>query len=535
MRCHRCAVIRFPRRVPAGAGVTMSTFTGRALARSSETPRLRRSILSADRANFDASCRDIVSSAFERIKYDSRRIDTTYAASRRRSNPSPDETSSLEAIVACRGDARHSVAVNTNELLIADLVDTRARLISLVADLSDDELCVPKLGILNPPVWEIGHVAWFQEHWTLRHLDRCASLREDADRLWDSAAVAHDLRWDLPLPTRSETLAYMERVLEAVVRRLDSRTADEREAYFLRLVTFHEDMHGEALVYTRQTLGLPPPACASSDSLGGGALPGDVEIPGGTFQLGASRDLPFVFDNEKWAHSVEIAPFAIARAPVTQADLAEFVEAGGYEHDRWWREEGLAWRATARARHPLYWERDANGRWFRRHFDRLVLLEEHKPAIHVNWFEADAFCNFKNRRLPTEAEWELAASGPIARERSRKPLFPWGDETPDRSRTELDLWSSTCADVGAHARGDNAFGCRQMIGNVWEWTASDFRPYPGFAADPYKEYSEPWFGTHKVLRGGCYATRSRLIRNTWRNFYTPDRRDVLAGFRTCAR
>jgi iron(II)-dependent oxidoreductase len=449
--------------------------------------------------------------------------------------------------------------VNASELLIADLLDARRRLLSLVEDLSDEELRVPKLATLNPPLWEIGHVAWFQEFWTLRHLDGRPPLRRDADHLWDSIAIAHDVRWDLKLPSRAETIDYMRRVLDEIVERLEARAADERDLYFHRLVAFHEDMHGEALVYTRQTLELPAPTIAATSAStrssasasstarspssartalassvpDGGPCPGDVEIAACTFDLGAARDRAFVFDNEKWAHPVHVAAFAIARAAVTQAEFLEFVEARGYERDELWSADGRRWRDSVHARHPVYWRRDANGRWLRRQFDQLVPLEEHKPVIHVCWYEADAYCNFKKRRLPSEAEWELAAScEPSA---SEKRAFPWGDSPPDGKRAALDLSSHVCADVGAHPLGDSAFGCRQMIGNVWEWTASDFLPYPGFVADPYKEYSAPWFGTHKVLRGGCFATRARLIRNTWRNFYTPDRRDVLAGFRTCAR
>jgi iron(II)-dependent oxidoreductase len=150
-------------------------------------------------------------------------------------------------------------------------------------------------------------------------------------------------------------------------------------------------------------------------------------------------------------------------------------------------------------------------------------------VIHVNWYEADAYCRWAGRRLPTEAEWEAAAAGPDPKRR-----FPWGDEPPDPTRANLDGTALGCCDVAACPAGDSGFGCRQMFGNVWEWTASDFGPYPGFVPDPYKEYSQPWFGTHKVLRGGAWPTRARLLRTTWRNFYTPDRRDVWAGFRTCA-
>jgi iron(II)-dependent oxidoreductase len=258
-----------------------------------------------------------------------------------------------------------------------------------------------------------------------------------------------------------------------------------------------------------------------------------VEIPGGAFWLGATPAEPFVFDNEKWAHPVELRPFAIARAPVTQAEFAAFVDDGGYARRDVWSEAGWRWRVAAGARHPVYWEGTGGG-WLRRDFDRWVPLEPHRPVIHVNWYEADAYCRWAGRRLPTEAEWEAAAAAPGAGPPAPKRRFPWGDDPPDAARANLDGRAPGCCDVADHPAGDSAAGCRQMVGNVWEWTASAFGPYPGFVADPYKEYSRPWFGTHQVLRGGAWPTRARLLRNTWRNFYTPDRRDVWAGFRTCA-
>jgi iron(II)-dependent oxidoreductase len=235
---------------------------------------------------------------------------------------------------------------------------------------------------------------------------------------------------------------------------------------------------------------------------------------------------------------VTVAPFRIARAPVTQAEFAEFVEAGGYRRPELRCEAGREWLAKVEAEFPLYWSPRSGGGFWRRDFNRLVALEEHRPVLHVNWFEADAYCRFAGRRLPTEAEWEFAAAcGHAPRGKDTllpKRRFPWGDDPPSPERAHLDARFLGCAEVGAYPVGDSVFGCRQMIGNVWEWTASDFLPYPGFSADPYREYSEPWFGNHKVLRGGCFATRGRLLRNAWRNFYTPDRRDVWCGFRTAA-
>jgi iron(II)-dependent oxidoreductase len=345
-----------------------------------------------------------------------------------------------------------------------DLTDARARALRVTGDLAGGQLLGPKLAIVNPPLWEIGHVAWFQEYWCLRlRADgtRADSMLPRADALYDSAKVAHDTRWDLPLPDLKATRRYSEQVLEKVRARLGREPENKDLQYFVRLATFHEDMHAEAFHYTRQTLGYADPLLEKSFS---DSPREDLEIEGGKFMLGARPSDGFVFDNEKWAHEVEIAPFLIARSPVSNAQFLAFVEAGGAA--------------------PRYWKKQA-GEWLERRFDRLQPLEPDDPVRHVSWDEAQAYCAWAGRRLPTEAEWEYA-------------------------------------------------GPQLAHGQVWEWTASAFGPYPGFVADPYKEYSEPWFGTHKVLRGGSFATPARLLRPSFRNFYTPERGDVFCGFRTCA-
>ncbi|MEW6729934.1 MAG: selenoneine synthase SenA [Acidobacteriota bacterium] len=444
------------------------------------------------------------------------------------------------------------------EEIIQMLKEARARTLELVADLSDEQMMAEKLDIINPPLWEIGHIAWFQENWALRHLRKHQPILVNGDELYDSAKVAHDTRWDLPLPSRQQTLSYMQQVLDLVIEELSSHPNAE-EIYFHLLPLFHEDMHAEALTYTRQTMRYPTPLLTPSSSLPknflptiptndqvtisnlGGPLPGDVEIPGGSLLLGATTSQPFVFDNEKWGHWVDIAPFCIARAPVTNIEFAAFVDDQGYQYQSWWSEAGWVWRQRVDTQHPRYWHRESNGRWFCWQFDRLIPLPEHQPVIHISWFEAEAYCRWAGRRLPSEAEWEMAASTEPGFNREDKSVmveykrnFPWGDTFPNWAMANLDWQAMGCLDVGALPASESAWGCRQMIGNVWEWTASTFLPYPGFIIDPYKEYSAPWFGTQKVLRGGCWTTRARLIRNTWRNFYTPDRRDVFAGFRTCA-
>jgi iron(II)-dependent oxidoreductase len=464
------------------------------------------------------------------------------------------------------GPLAHLNAAN----LTATMRDFRARTLGLVADLDDTQMIGPRISTINPPLWEIGHVAWFAEFWFLRHLKKQKALLADGDRFYNSTDVAHDTRWGLLLPNRESTLRYLETVLHRIGEYIDrARPLSADEFYFSLLATFHEGMHAEALAITRQTLGYPlpkfiPPEQASTDTER--ICAGDVEIPGGTFTIGASRDFPFVFDNEKWAHPVEVQPFHIARTPVTNGEFLAFVEAGGYRERKYWSADGWHWLETGgspeleksfakffnkktgepssesefhrRLDHPLYWQREANGRWLQRHFDRTIPLKNNLPVIHVGWYEAEAYCNWAERRLPTEAEWEIAASaepttaGGVSEHRR---YFPWGDDAAGSEHANLDWRHAGTVEVGAYGAGDSAFGCRQMIGNVWEWTADEFQPYPGFIADPYKEYSKPWFGTHRVLRGACWATSSLLIRNTWRNFYTPDRRDVWAGFRTCAK
>jgi gamma-glutamyl hercynylcysteine S-oxide synthase len=344
--------------------------------------------------------------------------------------------------------------------LIRDLRAARARTRQVVDDLAGERELGPMLAIVNPPRWEVGHVGWFQEFWCLRQgsEDR-PSILPNADALYNSATVPHDSRWSLPLPSFRDTLAYRDGILQKVEEKLRAGAADP---YFVELALRHEEMHAEAFHYTRQTLGYPAPG---GHDVSFHPLPpaGDHEAPGGLYRLGAAPGDGFVFDNEKWSHPVVLQPFRISRRCVTNGEYTEFVNAGG--------------------KAPRYWK---DGKL--RRFDRWIPIPPDEPVMHVSWHEAQAYCEWAGRRLPTEAEWECAAVS----------------------------------------------GLEGMLGNVWEWTASTFLPYPGFVRDPYKEYSEPWFGTHKVLRGGSFATPPGEARVRFRNFYMPDRADVFCGFRTCA-
>ena len=419
----------------------------------------------------------------------------------------------------------------TAEDLVRQLRDARARELELFLDLSGEQLLGPQDHFLEPPIWELGHVGWFQEYWLLRHLDGVEPILPRGDSMYDAFNVSYRKRWDHDFPSRDETLAYLETVLDRCVARLDGREPTPEEVHLYQLVAQHEDMHAENLTMIRQTLGYPRPVLARQDltepEVDATFECGDVDVFGGTWLLGAPQDAPFVFDNEKWAHPVEVEPFLISNVPVTNLEYLRFVEDGGYTRRTWWGKHGWEWRRRAEAHHPQFWFPDSDDEWCQRCFDRVVPVEPHHPVIHVNWYEAMAWCRWAGRRLPTEAEWEVAAAGPTSRR------YPWGDDPPTPERANLDGFRLGTVDVRALPEGDSPFGCRQMIGNVWEWTSSYLEPYPGFVADVYAEYSQPYFGQKPVLRGGGWTTRSRLIRNTWRNFFMRHRRNIVAGFRSC--
>jgi iron(II)-dependent oxidoreductase len=425
-------------------------------------------------------------------------------------------------------------AVPTPDALAGWVVDGCERTLDLVSDLDDKQMIGPLLPTVNPLLWEIGHLAWFQEKFVLRNACGYEPLLPDEDALYDSGAVPHDTRWRLRLPSREDTVAYMRTVADRVAQEVLRGDATDVVRHFARYTVHHYDTHTEALTYTRQTLGYPAPVLTGPETSAHAALPsetvtGDVRVDGGPFVLGAAMGDPFVYDNEKWAHTVEVAPFAIARTAVTQEEFAAFVDDGGYRESRLWSDGG-AWLAATGATAPVYWRRGPNGGWQRRYFDTWLDLEPSLPVSHVCWWEADAFCRWAGRRLPTETEWEFAATGGAW----PKPTYPWGEDLPDAAHAATDWRTGGPADVTACPAGDSPTGCRQMIGNVWQWTSSDFVGYPNFERDAYFENSEQFFGSRKVLRGGAWATRGRYLRSTLRNYFTPDRRDVFAGLRTCA-
>jgi iron(II)-dependent oxidoreductase len=427
--------------------------------------------------------------------------------------------------------------------LTAMMQDARARTLELVSDLTADQLMGPKLDTVNPLRWEIGHVAYFYEFFVLRaHFGKDSVLGELADKLYDSISISHADRWDLPLLSMDDTLGYMAEVKDAVIEGLEADDLDDEARFMAQFGVFHEDMHTEAFLWGRQTLGYPTPVLKGARDRAhiatAGAHPSYVEIPGGQFEIGAPKGVPFSFDNERGAHLVDIQPFSIAKAPVTNAEFAAFVADGGYANDALWSEDGIAWRDQRGLMHPGYWIKDGADSWAVRRFDQSLPLADHEPVIHVSWYEANAYAAWAGGRLPCEAEWEVAALGAPAADGSlalSKRRYPWGEAVNEGAHANLDGYVLGPVDVAAYPDGDSAFGCRQMLGNVWEWCSDTFGPYPGFKPDAYEDYSQFLFGTTKVLRGGAWTTRSRMMHGTYRNYFEPERWDVFSGFRLCNR
>lgn len=360
-----------------------------------------------------------------------------------------------------------------------------------------ERLVVPHRAELNPPLWELGHIGWFQEYWIARNPQRALGaradpdapradgVRRDADRLYDSARVAHDTRWGLPLPDANATRDDLRAQLERTLALLSEADASDDGLYFFRLALYHEDMHHEAAAYMANALGFaideaPEPSPLADDRA-------EIAFDAARWRLG-SDGAGFAFDNEREAHAVPTAKCGIDRSVVRWSDYLPFVEAGGYRQERWWSDAGREWLRAQRPCAPRFLERTPGG-WRRRSGGVSVELDPQLPACHVTQHEAIAWCNWAGRRLPTEAEWERAAI-------DAGDAFRWGD--------------------------------------VWEWTSSAFAPYPGFAAHPYRAYSAPWFDGRPVLRGASFATSPRMRHPRYRNFFTADRNDIYAGFRSCA-
>ena len=436
-----------------------------------------------------------------------------------------------------------TLAVTPNRLdphtLAEAMLEARARTYLIVAPLTDAELRMQHDTLMSPILWDLGHIVHLEELWLTRNLDGPIEFVE-MPGLYNPFEHPRSTRGALPLPGLDRIRDVLDEIRSRVLARLRDidGTGDHpllQDGYVYRMVLQHEYQHNETVLQTLQLkqgrpyapyarVALPPGAAGAV----AGAM---VRFPGGTVTIGTD-DRSAAYDNERPRHAVELAPFHIDVHPVTNGEYLRFMEAGGYERRELWSEAGWRWLEEARVSAPKYWEQ-RDGTWWSRTMDRAGPVDPSHPVCHVCWHEADAFARFAEKRLPTELEWEAAASWDPATGTAR--TYPWGEDPPARALANLDQLGFGTAGIGAYPRNVSPIGCSGMVGDVWEWTSSDFGPWPGYESFPYQEYSEVFFGTdYKVLRGGSWASRPGAVRNTFRNWDYPIRRQIFSGFR-CAR
>jgi iron(II)-dependent oxidoreductase len=412
-------------------------------------------------------------------------------------------------------------------LLTDALAEGRDRTLALVAPLSDEDVERQHTPIMSPLVWDLAHIAAYEELWLVHRYGGEPLSRPELAAMYDAFETPRAVRGDLPLLDRAGALAYL-----ADVR---ARVPDpaEGDGYLHELVLRHEHQHDETMLQAIELAQLQPaPAVPRRDrpaAPGGHSGVESILVPAGPADIGAPST-GFAYDNERPRHRVELAAFRIGRTPITNATFLTFVEGGGYERRPWWSDEAWAWKEEYDITHPEGWARGPTGEWRRWTMNGWTPLDPDAPVVHVSWFEADALARSLGARLPTEAEWEKAATWNQEAQEARP--YPWGDDPPDERRANLDHGLLGPAPAGAYPDGASPCGALGMLGDVWEWTASDFRGYEGFVAHPYREYSEVFFGSeYKVLRGGSWATRARVATPTFRNWDLPQRRQIFAGVR----
>ena len=400
--------------------------------------------------------------------------------------------------------------------------------------------------LMSPLVWDLGHIANFEERWLVRALDAADDSAgiaaaqaevQEADRTFDPQRTPRRRRSDLVLPTFGQALsalADVRRRTQAVLRTLplDPGRPLIRDGYIYNMIAQHESQHVETmlqaiqlrpdLVFLPLTESAPPPRPVRSPA---GQM---VLVPAGTFIMGTDETRA-EYDNERPAHEIDLRAYRIGAAPVTNREFMAFIEDGGYQREALWCDAGKSWLRDLQFRCPQHWLKVEDTQMLRS-FGTINRIDPERPVIHVSWFEADAYARWAGKRLPTEAEWEKAAAWDPAFGVSRR--YPWGDDGLSADRANLDMRFLEPMPVGAYPQGRSFYGCHQMLGDVWEWTASYFQGYPGFEAFPYREYSEVFFGAeYRVLRGGSWAMANCLARNTIRNWDFPQRRQVFVGFR----
>ncbi|MFB7109783.1 ergothioneine biosynthesis protein EgtB [Streptomyces sp. NPDC056190] len=425
-------------------------------------------------------------------------------------------------------------AETLRERALRSLTTARDRTTLLTTCVEEPDLTAQHSPLMSPLVWDLAHIGNQEELWLLRAVAGREAMRPEIDSLYDAFEHPRAERPSLPLMAPDEARGYASEVRGRVLDVLESTafhgTRLTEAGFAFGMIAQHEQQHDETMLITHQ-LRRGPQALTAPDPEPAPPFTGppEVLVPGGPFTMGTSTE-PWALDNERPAHVREVPPFWIDTTPVTNAAYQAFVEDGGYTEPRWWAPDGWSHIRRHDIDAPLYWRRDG-GQWLRRRFGATEAVPPDEPVLHVCWYEADAYARWAGRRLPTEAEWEKAARhDPVT---GRSTRYPWGDADPTPEHANLGQRHLRPAPAGSHAAGESPLGVRQLIGDVWEWTASDLLPYPGFTAFPYREYSEVFFGPeYKVLRGGSFAVDAVACRGTFRNWDYPVRRQIFSGFRT---
>ncbi|MBC9725985.1 ergothioneine biosynthesis protein EgtB [Streptomyces sp. TRM68367] len=442
-------------------------------------------------------------------------------------DPAPDTDAALTADPAPDADALRERALST-------LTTARDRTTLLTSCVEDPDLTAQHSPLMSPLVWDLAHIGNQEEQWLLRAVAGQEAIRPEIDSLYDAFEHPRTERPKLPLLSPAEARTYAADVRGRALDVLESTafhgTRLTEAGFAFGMIAQHEQQHDETMLITHQLRKGPRALTAPEpEPVPLFAGPAEVLVPGGPFTMGTS-DEPWALDNERPAHRREVAPFYIDTVPVTSGAYQAFIEDGGYDDPRWWAPDGWAHIRQHSVTAPLFWHRDGK-QWLRRRFGVTEVVPADEPVVHVSWYEADAYARWAGRRLPTEAEWEKAARHDPAGDRPMR--YPWGDADPAPEHANLGQRHLRPAPAGSYPAGESPLGVRQLIGDVWEWTASDFLPYPGFRAFPYKEYSEVFFGPeYKVLRGGSFAVAPVACRGTFRNWDYPIRRQIFSGFRT---
>ncbi len=437
------------------------------------------------------------------------------------------------------GNSIASLPALTAADAIEALQDSREHTLALVESVSDEDLMRVHSPLMSPLVWDLGHIAAYEDLWLVHRFGGWPLLREDLATVYDAFETPRAGRGQLDFLRPKAAREYLAEVRSRTLAVIEQRGVGDGVLH--EMVVRHEQQHGETML---QAIGLARLVNYRLCLRGGATAPADgsidaqpdeppptglelVEVPAGACTIGAGP-VGFAYDNERPRHRTDVRGYLIGRTPITNATYLRFVEGGGYKRREWWTDEGWAWKEQYDITRPLAWTVDRDAEW------RLGSLEPfapHRPVVHVSWFEADAFARAHGARLPTESEWEKAATWD--QEQQRAQSYPWGEEPPVAGlHATVDYYGGGPAAVGAWRAGASPCGCLGMIGDVWEWTADQFSAYPGFVAYPYREYSEVFFGsTYRVLRGGSWATRARVAAPTFRNWDYPQRRQIFSGIR----